>query len=146
MNMPIPAAKPDAVARMKQQQLYEKEHHQFALVHKPVEMFKSTPDYSAAAHVGAPNLAPPDEIVSATDVLSPTSGAGQFNIRNAGPSTGGAADGGAAGTVDTESVETNDTADSTSTPPAQATSAPTGAAVADSNGANAADAAATAPA
>ncbi len=149
MNMPIPAANPDALARMKQQQLYEKDHHQFALVHKPVEMFKGSPDFSEAAHTGQPNLAPPDEIVSATDVLNPTSGAGQFNIRNAGGSTGGAADAGASGTADTESVETNDSADSTAAAPAQTAPAPTATASAqiiDSNGANAAPTAAETPA
>jgi outer membrane protein assembly factor BamD len=140
MNMPIPAARPDAIERMKQQQLYEKDHHQFAVVHKPLEMFKSSPDFAAAAHAGAPNLAPPDEIVSATDVLSPTSGAGQFSIRNAGASTGGG-DAGAAGTADTESVETNDAADSTAAAAAQPT--PTPAASTDSTSANAAS---TAPA
>jgi outer membrane protein assembly factor BamD len=150
MNMPVPAPNPNALARMKQQQLYEKDHRQLAVVHKPLEMFKSSPDFSSAAHGGDPNLAPPDEIVSATDVLTPTSGAGQFNIRNAGSSTGGGADVGAAGTHDTESVENSD--DSTATAPAQVTAAPTGTAavqVVDSNGANAvpaADAAAIAPA
>ena len=124
MNMPVPAPRPDALERMKQQQLYEKDHHQFALVHKPMEMFKSSPDFTAAAHTGAPNLAPPDEIVSATEVLNPTSGAGQFSIRNAGASTG--APEGAAGAIDnTESVETGDSTDSTVTPaPAQATPTP----------------------
>jgi outer membrane protein assembly factor BamD len=153
MNMPIPAVNPDALARMKQQQLYERDHRQLALVHKPMEMFKSSPDFAAASHVGQPNLAPPDEIVSATDVLTPTSGAGQFNISNAGASTGGGADVGKAGTVDTESVETNDTAaDTAALAAAQAASTPTGTAAAqvvDSNGANTAtagDAAATTPA
>jgi outer membrane protein assembly factor BamD len=139
MNMPIPGVNPDALARMKQQQLYDKDHHQFALVHKPVEVFKSSPDFSSAAHAGQPNLAPPDEIVSATDVLSPTSGAGQFSVRNAGASTGGGADAGAAGTADTESVETNDSTESTAAAPA-ATAAT---ASTDASGSNAAPAAET---
>jgi outer membrane protein assembly factor BamD len=147
MNMPIPGPKADALQRMKEQQLYDKDHHQFALVHKPMEMFKSSPDFSSAAHAGLPNLAPPDEIVSATDVLSPSSGAGQFNIRNAGASSGGG-DVGAAGTRDTESVETGDADDTTAAPaaaPTQAVATPV-ASTDSTSAAPATDAATTAPA
>src|SRR3984957_3578421 len=72
MNMPIPAPNTDAVQRMKQQQMYEKEHRQLALLKGPMNMVKSGPDVSLAAHGGAPNLAPPDDIVSAMDVLTPS--------------------------------------------------------------------------
>ena len=117
MNMPIPATNPDAVARMKQQQIYEKQHHQLAVVRLPLNMVKSTPDFSAAARTGAPNLAPPDDVVSAMDVLRPGATGPSFEIRRVGSSAGGDTGGtNGAGTADSESVQTDD-----STPAAAAT-------------------------
>jgi outer membrane protein assembly factor BamD len=120
MNLPIPAPNPDAVARMKQRQMYERDHRQLALVRMPLNMVKSSPDFSTAARSGTPNLAPPDEVVSAVDVLNPNAAGTSFNIRNAGSSAG--ADTGAAGSADSDSVETDST---DSTAPAQAAPVPT---------------------
>lgn len=70
MGMTVPAADPDALARMKKEQMYEKQHGQHAaLLKSPLGIFKSGPVVSTAAHEGEPNLNPPDDAVSATDVL-----------------------------------------------------------------------------
>jgi outer membrane protein assembly factor BamD len=123
MNMPIPAPHPDAVERMKQQQMYEKQHRQLAVLKGPMNMVKSGPDVSLAAHGGAPNLAPPDDIVSAMDVLTPSASGPSFNVRQAGISTGGDSAGKGGATTDSESVETepdSSAATSTNTPTATA--------------------------
>ena len=70
MGMAVPAADPDALARMKREQMYEKQHGQHAaLLKSPLKIFTSGPNLSTAAHSGEPNLNPPNEAVSATDVL-----------------------------------------------------------------------------
>ncbi len=119
MNMPIPAPNPDAVARMKQQQMYQKQHRQLAVLKTPMGLIKSGPDLSLAAHSGAPNLAPPDDIVSALDVLTPNASGPSFNVRAAGASTGGDSAGKGGATADSESVVTEPDSDS-----AAATNAP----------------------
>jgi len=128
MNMPIPAPNPDAVARMKQQQLYEKEHRQLALLKLPMNMVKGSPDVSAAARTGAPNLAPPDDLVSAMDVLTPGAAGPSFNIRQVGSSSGESGGTNGAGTADSESVQTDEApappATPSATPAAQAIDAP----------------------
>lgn len=118
MGMPIPAAKPDALARMQKQQIYEKDHHQVAALKFPMEMIKSTPDVYAAARNGQPNLNPPDDAVSATEVLNPGAVGPSFTVAAAGISTGGEAK----PAVDTESVDTATTPDTStsSAAPAQA--------------------------
>jgi outer membrane protein assembly factor BamD len=144
MNLPIPAPNPDALARMKQRQMYQRDHRQMALVKMPLGMMKSSPDFSAAARSGMPNLAPPDEVVSAVDVLNPNAAGTSFNIRNAGSSAGG--DTGAAGSADSDSVDSDST---DSTAPAQGAAAPTastGAQILEAPGAGSTAALATAPA
>jgi outer membrane protein assembly factor BamD len=70
MGMAVPAADPDALARMKKQQMYEKQHGEHAaLLKSPLGIFKTGPTISTAAHEGEPNMSPPDVAVSATDVL-----------------------------------------------------------------------------
>ncbi|HXW55098.1 MAG TPA: outer membrane protein assembly factor BamD [Candidatus Cybelea sp.] len=69
MGMAVPAVDPQALARMKQAQMYQRRHHQNTLVHFPVGMLKSGPSLETAARSGAPNLNPPDDAVSARDVL-----------------------------------------------------------------------------
>jgi outer membrane protein assembly factor BamD len=69
MGRPIPSADPDAIVRMQKQQLYEKTHHQSAVVKLPLGMLKGSPDVSTAARGGTPQMAPPNDAVSATDVL-----------------------------------------------------------------------------
>jgi outer membrane protein assembly factor BamD len=115
MNKPIPAPNPDAIQRMKKQQMYEKQHHQLAALRVPMNMVKAGPDVSLAAHTGAPNLAPPDDIVSATEVLQPNSTGPSFSIRQAGSSTGGQSGATGGTTADSESVETDDAAPSATT-------------------------------
>jgi outer membrane protein assembly factor BamD len=109
INKPIPAPNPDAMQRMKQQQLYEKQHHQIVLLRFPENMIKGSPDVSLAAHTGAPNLAPPDDVVSAMDVLTPNASGTSFSVRAAPASSGGGGGGDAtASTADSESVVTDD--------------------------------------
>ncbi len=80
MGMPVPPPDPSAVAEMKKEQLYEKQHTQHAFVRLPMEMLKSMPDVAAAAHSGQPNLTPPDDAVSATDVLKPGAAGPSFTL------------------------------------------------------------------
>jgi outer membrane protein assembly factor BamD len=76
MGLPVPPSNPDAVIRMQKERDYEKQHHQNALLKAPKEMLHGAPDVSLAAHVGQPNLNPPDDAVAASEVLKPNSGAG----------------------------------------------------------------------
>jgi outer membrane protein assembly factor BamD len=69
MGMPVPAADPGALARMQQEQMYQKQHHQVAVVRLPLAMLKSSPPVEMAAHSGPPNLNPPNDAVSAKAVL-----------------------------------------------------------------------------
>ncbi len=108
MNMPIPPTNPDAIERMKQQQLYAKQHHELAVLKLPMGMLKSGPDVSAAAHAGAPNLNPPDDTVSAMEVLREGATGPSFSVRAVGGDTPIA---GGAGTADSESVVTTDPPD-----------------------------------
>jgi outer membrane protein assembly factor BamD len=108
MNLPIPAPNPDAVQRMKQQQLYMKQHHEMAALRLPMGMLKGGPDVSAAAHSGAPNLNPPDDTVSAMEVLREGATGPSFQVRAVGADTPIA---GGAGTADSESVVTTDPPD-----------------------------------
>ena len=85
MGRPVPSADPDAIVRMQKQQLYEKQHHQSAVVKLPMGMLKGNPDTSTAARGGTPQMAPPNDAVSATDVLRPGAAGPSFTL------TGGAA-------------------------------------------------------
>lgn len=80
MSMPIPSADPKAEEVMRKEQLYRKEHHGFALVSLPMGMMKSSPNVVMAAHTGQPNLNPPDDAISATDVLKPGASGPTFNL------------------------------------------------------------------
>jgi len=148
MNMPIPAPSPDALARMKQQQLYEKQHHQLALVRLPLNMVKSSPDVSLAAHTGPPNLTPPDDVVSAMDVLTPGATGPSFEIRRVGSSGGGGDTGGTngAGTADSESVQTEDAAPAVGTTAPAANAEPAPAATESSSNSNSQPATSSEPA
>jgi len=100
MGMPVPAADPAAVARMQKEQAFEKEHRQSALLKMPLEMLKSTPDVATAAHAGPPNLSPPTDVISATDILKPGAAGPTFGVMAA--STGAGQSGSAETTVVTE--------------------------------------------
>jgi outer membrane protein assembly factor BamD len=80
MNMPVPSPDPKAQEAMTKEQLYRKEHRQFAGLRLPMGMMKSSPDVSFAARVGQPNLNPPDDAISATDVLKPGATGPSFNL------------------------------------------------------------------
>jgi len=68
MGLPVPLADPNALARMKQDQLYAKQHRPH-MYNKPMGMIRTEPDVFTADRYGQPNLDPPDDIVSAKDVL-----------------------------------------------------------------------------
>jgi outer membrane protein assembly factor BamD len=91
MGLPVPASNPDAVIRMQKERDYEKQHHESALLKAPKNMIHTAPDVSLAAHVGPPNLNPPDDAVAASEVLKPNSG-GASNFSLTGVTAGGSAD------------------------------------------------------
>ncbi len=80
MGRPVPSADPDAIVRMQKQQLYEKTHHQSMVVKLPMGMLKGSPDVSTAARGGTPQMAPPNDAVSATDVLRPGAAGPSFTV------------------------------------------------------------------
>jgi outer membrane protein assembly factor BamD len=96
MGMPVPAANPDAIVRMQKERDYEKQHHESALLKGPKNMLHGAPDVSLAAHVGQPNLNPPDDTVAASEVLKPNSGVSGFTL--SGSASGGTTDSSAAST------------------------------------------------
>jgi outer membrane protein assembly factor BamD len=96
MGMPVPAADPAAYERMaREQKLDEAQHqggffeHESSVMKMPLALFNSRPDVSTAARTGVPNLNPPSDAISATDVLRPDAPGPQFNLVN---QTAGAAD------------------------------------------------------
>jgi len=89
MGMPIPSPDPQAVGRMKNQQMYQKQHRQNAVLRFPMEMIKSGPSLAEAAHTGSPNLNPPNDAVSARDVLQQGAKGPDFNLVNKGPQDAG---------------------------------------------------------
>jgi outer membrane protein assembly factor BamD len=88
MGLPVPASNPDAVIRMQKERDYEKQHHSNALLKGPTNMIHTAPDVSLAAHVGQPNLNPPDDAVAASEVLKPNSG-GASNFTLSGSASSG---------------------------------------------------------
>jgi outer membrane protein assembly factor BamD len=102
MGRPIPEADPDAYARMKQEQLYQHQHHQIMALKMPMSMIKGDPDFSTAAHGGTPQLNPPNDVVSATDVLRPGAHGPAFTV------AGGAANSQAPAETGTEQVTPED--------------------------------------
>lgn len=82
MGMAVPESDPTAVARMKQEQLYQKGHHQTAFLRLPMTMLKSEPPVAQAAHSGLPTLNPPNDAVSARDVLQQGAKGPDFELVN----------------------------------------------------------------
>jgi outer membrane protein assembly factor BamD len=80
MGLPIPPPDPEALQRMKNNQLWAEQHHQSALIKAPLAMIKSNPDVSTAAHQGSPQMNPPNDAISATDVLRPGAKGPLFTI------------------------------------------------------------------
>jgi outer membrane protein assembly factor BamD len=108
MGRPVPSADPDAIVRMQKQQLYEKEHHQSVVLKLPMGMLKGNPDTSSAARGGMPQMAPPNDAVSATDVLRPGAAGPSFGL------TGSAA--GASAQTSSTSTEVVTPEDATTAP------------------------------
>jgi outer membrane protein assembly factor BamD len=102
MGRPIPEADPGAYARMTQEQLYQRQHHQIAALKMPLSMVKGNPDFTTAAHSGIPQLNPPNDVVSATDVLRPGAQGPSFTV------AGGAANEAAPAETGTEAVTPED--------------------------------------
>jgi outer membrane protein assembly factor BamD len=102
MGRPVPEADPNAYARMKQEQLYQRQHHQIMALKMPLSIVKGNPDFSTAAHGGTPQLNPPNDVVSATDVLRPGAQGPSFTV------AGGAAGAGTAAETGTEVVTPED--------------------------------------
>ncbi len=80
MGLPIPSPDPEALQRMKNNQLWAEQHHQTILIKGPMGMIKGSPDVSAAARVGMPQMNPPNDAISATDVLKPGAKGPSFTI------------------------------------------------------------------
>ena len=97
LGLAVPAADPEALARMKKQQMYEKHHHELFVLKFPMEMIESRPDVSQAARSGEPNLNPPNDLVSATDVLKQGAPGPTFTVTAGNPVATDNAAGGANG-------------------------------------------------
>jgi outer membrane protein assembly factor BamD len=110
MGKPVPEADPDAIVRMQKQQMYEKQHHQNVALKLPMNMIKGSPDVSTAAHSGTPQMNPPNDVVSATDILRPGAQGPSFTVA-----------GGAAGASGNSSGNGNEVVT-----PVDATTAPVG--------------------
>lgn len=131
MNMAVPAADPAAVARMRKEQLYAKEHHPNRIMKVPLAVIKSNPDVSTAAHSGLPDLKPPDDLISATDVLNQGAAGPTFSVVGAtitrsngnGNRSDAGGGGGSSNSVETETVTSTD--DSTTDPQPAANTAGT---------------------
>jgi outer membrane protein assembly factor BamD len=81
MGMAVPATDASALARMQKEQMYEKTHKQNVVLKFPLGMVRSGPDVSTAAHTGTPNLNPPTDAVSATEVLKASSVGPTFSMQ-----------------------------------------------------------------
>jgi outer membrane protein assembly factor BamD len=69
LGLPIPSPDPLALQRMKNDQLWAEQHHQSPLIKLPMGVIKGNPDVSTAARLGQPQMNPPNDVISATDVL-----------------------------------------------------------------------------
>jgi outer membrane protein assembly factor BamD len=84
IGLPIPPPDPQALERMKNNQLWAQKHHQSVLIKGTMEMVKSNPDVSAAARLGQPQMNPPNDAISATDVLKPGAKGPSFTVSGTG--------------------------------------------------------------
>jgi outer membrane protein assembly factor BamD len=80
MGLPAPSADPEAYARMTKEQLYREQHHQSAIIRTPLSMIKGNPDVTYAAHAGTPQMSPPTDSISATDILKPGARGPAFTV------------------------------------------------------------------
>ncbi len=103
MGMPVPAADPGAVERMKKQQEFERQHRENFVMRLPMGVIKSSPNVTDAAQIGTPNLNPPDDLISATEVLQQGAAGPSFAVGRVGGS--GSSDSAPAGS---EAVSSSD--------------------------------------
>ncbi len=82
-GQPVPQPDPNALARMQKEQQFPRQHH--AIFRNPLGILKSGPNVSTAAHIGTPNLNPPNESLSASEVLKP----GRTTVGDGGGAAGG---------------------------------------------------------
>jgi outer membrane protein assembly factor BamD len=146
MGMSVPNPDAQAVARMKQTQLYQRKHHQTAILRFPSGMLKSGPPLDAAARSGTPNLNPPDDAISAREVLvqgakgpefdkpnNPAENAGQTNgteegeVKDAVPNAPGSAPAGSSVGVQIITPPPDPTTQPASQPAANSSAPPAGA-------------------
>ena len=80
MGSPAPSADPEAYVRMKNEQLYREQHHQNSLIKMPMSMLKGNPDVSLASRNGTPQMNPPNDAISATDILKPGAKGPAFTV------------------------------------------------------------------
>jgi outer membrane protein assembly factor BamD len=95
LGMPVPQADPEALARMQKQQMYEKHHRESLFAKFPMGMLESRPDVIDAARSGEPNLNPPDDLVSATEVLKQGAAGPTFTVTAQNPGASDTATGAA---------------------------------------------------
>ncbi len=100
MGLPAPSADPEAYMRMKKEQLYQEQHHQSMLIKAPMGMIKGSPDVSVAAHTGQPQMNPPNDAISATDILKPGAKGPAFTMTGATPDAAATDPGSEAAPVD----------------------------------------------
>lgn len=113
MGMAVPPADPNATKRMQNDQRYADVHRGFVLTRFPKSLIESKPDVMEAARAGDPNLNPPDDALSATDVLRQGAAGPSFDIvaKPVAPSTDNAGDNDTP--VETGVTDTDSTAPST---------------------------------
>jgi outer membrane protein assembly factor BamD len=104
-GLKIPPPDPQALARAQYDEKFAADHP--GMVHRALGMVKSSPDVSAAAHAGQPDLNPPGEMNGSEDELQAS-----------GTSTLGSAPSGGSSTGQSASVETVSPTESSSNPPA----------------------------
>ncbi len=110
-GVPIPPADPQALARAQYEEKLAQDHP--GMVHRAMGVIKSSPNVSAAAHSGDPDLNPPGEMNTSQDVL-----------QGATTSTVAAASAAGSSSGQTVSVETVSPTESSSTPPGSPTAPP----------------------
>ena len=110
-GIPIPPPDPQALARAEYEEKLAQDHP--GMVHRAMGLIKSSPNVSAAAHSGEPDLNPPGEMNTSQDVLQ---GGTTSNVETA--SAVGSSSG------QTVSVETVSPTESSSTPPGSVTAPP----------------------
>jgi len=69
LGVPVPQPEPTALARMQHER--DAERQRPGLMRRSMGIFRTGPDVSMAAQSGKPNLNPPSETASATEVLTP---------------------------------------------------------------------------